>query len=241
MNFRKTTLLALSFLTIVIASCSTTSPPAKADPRYQSRDLSEWLRDFDLQNYSPEKQALAADAIRHIGPSAVPFLMERLSEERFKQTKIKQKKWLERQKNAVFTVKFPTDPRHEALAGLDALGPAAVDALPELEKLLLENPPDTRALYVVARIGPASIPLLTRFLTNEDKRVRLESKLCLEMLNTRSELLYPRILVGPDAPSFDRRLCEFNVKILQRAFKEYHASHPEMDFPQPPPPSLPPP
>lgn len=218
-----------------------TRPPATTEPRYQNRVLSEWLRDFDLQNYSPEKQALAAEAIRHIGPSAVSFLVERLSEEQFKQAKIKQKKWLERQKNAVFTVKFPTDPRHEALAGLDALGSAATDALPALEKLLLENPPDTRALYVVARIGPASIPLLTKLLNNEDKRVRLESKLCLEMLNTRSELLYPRIPAGPDAPSFDRRLCVFNTKTLQHAFKEYHASHPEMDFSQPPPPRLAPP
>ena len=241
MNFRKASVLALSFLTIVIASCSTTRPPATTEPSYQDRTLSEWLRDFDLQNYSPEKQALAADAIRHIGPPAVPFLVERLSEERFKQTKVKQEQWRERQATAKFKVDRPADPRREALAALDALGSAAVDSLPALDKLANENPPNPQVIYLAARIGPASIPLLTRSLTNEVKAVRLEAQLCLEMLNSRAELLDPRIPVGPDAPSFERRLCEFNVKILQRAFKEYHTSHPEMDFPQPPPPSLPPP
>lgn len=245
LNFRTTIILSLLAITICAVGCFTAGHQTANKPTYQNRRLSEWLRDFDNNNLTPEQKAMAAEAIRHIGSSAVPFLVERLSEARLKQSKIEQKKWRDRQATAVFSVVRPPDPRHEALAGLDALGSAAVDALPALEKLLHENPPDPQALYVAARIGPASIPILTAALTNEEKLVRLEAQLCLEMLNSRSELLYPRIPVGPEAPSFNLRICEFNVRILQSSFKEYQARHPEMNLPndvnQTPPPSLPPP
>ena len=233
-NFRNTFALALLGLATFAMSCSTPHNQATQEPSYQDRTLSEWLRDFDYPN-PPGKQALAADAIRHFGSPAVPFLEERLSEAQWKQFNLKIQNWRKRQATAAFTVKRPPDPRHEALAGFDALGSAAIDALPALEKLLQETPPDPRVTYVAARIGPPSIPLLTRCLTNDEKLVRLEAQICLEMLNSRDELLYPKIPVGSDAPTFDRRLCEFNVKILNSAYKEYHASHPEMDSPQPPP------
>jgi hypothetical protein len=240
-NFRNTFVLVLLAQIVCAVSCSTTRHRAIKEPSYQNRTLSEWLRDFDFHNHSLDQQAMAAEAIRHIGASAVPFLVERLSDAQLKQFNVEMQNWRERQATAGFTVDRPPNPRHEALAGLDALGPAAVDALPTLGKLVNGDPPDPQVLYVAARIGPASLPLLTSSLTNEVKMVRLEGQICLEMLNSRDELLYPRIPVGPDAPSFDRRLCEFNVKVLQSAYKEYHASHPEMDFPQPPPPRLPPP
>jgi len=245
MNFRKKSVLVLLTLMICVAGCFTVSSQTTNEPSYQNRQLSEWLRDFDNDNLTPEQQAMAAEAIRHIGSPAVPFLVERLSDAQLMQSKIEMQKRRERQSVAGFTVGRPPDPRHEALASLDALGSAAVDALPALEKLLHETPPDPQAIYVVARIGPASIPLLTTSLTNEEKLVRLQAKLCLEMLNSRAELLYPRIPVGPDAPSFRLRLCEFNLKVIHGAFREYKANHPGMELPndvnQTPPPSLPPP
>jgi hypothetical protein len=114
---------------------------------------------------------------------------------------------------------------------LDALGSLASGALPALEKLLRHNPPDLGALYIVARIGPAGVPLLTKSLTNEVKAVRLSAQVCLEMMSSRSETLYPQIPVGPDAPGFDRRICEFNLKVLQAAVMEYGKEHPELHFP----------
>lgn len=245
LNFRTTIILALLAITICAVGCFTAGHQTANEPSYQNRRLSEWLRDFDNNNLKPEQRAMAAEAIRHIGSPAVPFLVERLSDARLKQTKIEQQKWRDRQANAVFTVDRPADPRREALAALDALGSAAADALPALEKLLHDDPPDTQALYVAARIGPAGGPLLTKSLTSENKLVRLQAQICLDMMSSRSEVLYPKIPVGPDAPSFDRRICEFNLKAIQGAFKEYKANHPEMELPnesnQTPPPSLPPP
>src|SRR6185436_476821 len=107
---------------------------------------------------------------------------------------------------------------------------------PALEKLLTENPPDPDALYVVARIGQAGVPLLTKSLTNtssqESKLLRLEARACLEMMKTHSETLYPKVKIGSDCAHFTRRICEFHVKVMSAAVQEYSSHHPEMDLPQ---------
>lgn len=244
MNFRTTIVLAALALTICAAGCFTIGHQTSNEPSYQNRRLSEWLRDFDNNNLTWEQKAMAADALRHIGSPAVPFLVERFSEARLKQTKIEQEKWHERQATAVFTVDFPANPRREALAALDALGPAAEGALPALEKLLHEDQPDAQALYVAVRIGPAGMPLLNRFLTSTNIVLRMQAQICLDMMNSHSEVLYPKIPAGPNAPSFDKRICELNLKMMQAAAKKYATNHPDIDLPsnmnQIPPPSLPP-
>ena len=131
----------------------------------------------------------------------------------------------------------------QALAAIDALGPAAADALPALAKLLHENPPDPRAPYVIARIGPEGLPLLRQALTNENRVVRVEARVCLEMFNSRSEVLFPRDAM--DVASFDRRICEFNLRMVNAGFQEYKRQHPEKLLPRnitdmPPPSELPP-
>jgi hypothetical protein len=188
----------------VSAGCSTDSHPKTNEPGYQGKSLSEWLMDFD--NPSPETQALAADAIRQIGSQAVPFLVNRLSEAQLKQFKLEEKKWQHKQEIAVYSVPRPPDPRRESLAALDALGSEAADALPALEKLLHEDPPDVLALYVAARIGPAGVLLLTESLTNEVKAVRLSAQICLNMMSSHSDVLYPKIPIVPNAPSFGHRI-----------------------------------
>ena len=245
MIFRETFVFVVLLVAVFAIGCSTTSHQAAKEPSYQNRQLSDWLGDFDYHNHSAGQQALAADAIRHIGSAAVPFLVERLSEAKLKQSKIDVQKWRERQSSAGFTVELPPNPRYETMAGLDALGSAAVAALPALEKLLHDDPPDTQALYVAARIGAAGVPLLTQSLTSENKLVRLWAQICLDMMSSCSEVLYPKIPVGQDAPCLARRICEFNLKVMQGALKAYKANHREMEVPndlnQTPPPSSPPP
>ena len=174
---------------------------------------------------------MAVDALRHIGTPAVPFLIDCLSEARMEQFKLAAQKWRSRQESAVFQVPHPPSPRYEALAGLDALGSAAVSALPALEKLLHENPPDPEALYVATRMGSESIPLLTRSLNNQNKLIRLEAGVCLDMMKSHSKVLYPQVPVGSAVPSFDRRICEFHLELLKAAAKVYEVEHPESVLP----------
>jgi hypothetical protein len=55
------------------------------------------------------------------------------------------------------------------------------------------------------------------------------------MMSSHSTVLYQKIPVGPDAPSFNRRISEFNMKVMQAAAieygKEYRKEHPELSFP----------
>jgi hypothetical protein len=229
-NCKRTIIFGL-LTTVICAGCLTARHPEANEPSYQGRQLSEWLRDFDNYNQPPENQAMAAEAMGHIGSQAVPFLVECLGQSQSKRYQLELQKWRVKQSANESPSDRPSNPRHEAMAGLDALGSLASDALPALEKLLRQDPPDLGALYVATRIGPAGVPLLTKSLTNEVKAVRLSARVCLDMMSSHSEVLYPKIPIGPAAPSFDRRIVEFNLKVLQAAFQEYGKEHPELKFP----------
>ena len=218
------------------------------EPRWKGRSLGSWLNDFQADK--PEKRLQAAEAIRQMGSNAVPFLIPRLKHPdaepvtRWSGLKTRLLYFLSRQK--IITFSLPpnyTSPRQQAFAAMDALGPAAKDALPALEKLLHEHPPDPHSTYIIARIGAAGLPLLHQALTNDERLIRMEARLCLDALNSGSKSsLFPP--PGRDADGFSRRICELNMSMLQASFAEYRNRHPEMDFPailtNTPPPRLPP-
>lgn len=238
----KSILIAGPLAIIIAAGCSTTRHSAVNEPSYQGRSLSEWLKDLDTYS-EPESQAAAAEAVRHIGSQAVPFLVDRLNESRSKHFQRELQEWQEKHALTSDSASRPPNPRGEALAGLDALGSEATNALPALEKSLHENPPDPGALYVIARIGPAGVPVLSKYLHSDVTILRLEANICMDMIASHSEILYPKIPVGPEAPNFNRRICEFNLQVMHAAYLEYRKEHPEMNSPPDsqsvPPPSIP--
>ena len=197
------------------------------EPSYLGRGLGSWLRDLEANRV--ETQATAADAVKHIGPKAVPFLVRRLEPSRPK--RIEQlihgrMCWISEHTGIQAAVTKNYDQRLEALAAIDALGKDAVDALPALQRLMAENPPDPRALYVIARTGKAGLPVVRGSVTNQEKILRLEARICLEMVETHSPLLYGDIGSGPDAAPFQRRICLFNAEVLHAALRDYQAQHP---------------
>jgi hypothetical protein len=149
-SFRKNIVVSLLVMAILTEGCSSASHSKLTEPSYEGKRLSDWLQDFDNFNLAPEQRAMAVEAVRHMGSATVPFLVDRLSEEQLKEMKLEAKKWQERQA-AAFRIDLPPNPRREALAALDALGPAAVNALPVLERLLNDEPPRyTGSLYCSA-------------------------------------------------------------------------------------------
>jgi len=197
------------------------------EPTYLGRGLSSWMR--DLEPNSVEKQAQAAEAVRHIGPKAVPFIVARLGSpkpSRIEELIHRWAAWISAHTGIRPAVTKNYDERMEALAALDALRENAADALPALQRLMAESPPDPRALYVIARTGRAGLPILRGAVTNQERILRLESKVCLEMIETRSGVLYADIELGPEAATFQQRICLFNAETLRAAFREYRDQHP---------------
>jgi len=222
-------------LTVAFGSgCCKTRQSAPTEPSYQGRSLSSWLTDFD-HPVSEATQAIAAEAVRHIGSPAVPFLINRLSEDHHAAFLRALKEW---QYNSQAGPR-PQNPRNEAYSGLDALGDLSAPALPALEKLLAEVPADPTALYIIARAGPAGMAIPAKYLASNNKQLRLEARVVCDLISTRSEILYPRIPAGPDAPSLQRRICEFNLQVMHAAFLEYSQTHPQAGFPAQPVPSGP--
>ncbi|MDB6022359.1 MAG: lyase domain protein repeat-containing protein [Pedosphaera sp.] len=172
----------------------------------------------------------SADAVRHIGTNAMPFLLAQLRHpppKREPEWKQKFRGFLSRQSIMKINLPYPADERAEALAALDALGPVAKDAVSALEALLHQNPPDHRAIMVLGRLGPDAKPALTSALTNEFKMIRMSARVCLDALQSHSEVLFPKT---PADGEFFRWTCRFNSSMLQASFKEYRAQHPE-EFP----------
>jgi len=190
------------------------------EPRFQGKSLSAWLSDFESER--PEMRYQAADSVRRMGTSAVPFLIERL---RYRGPlllplwKLKLQELLNKQSFFKSSFGRLANMRSQSLAALDALGPAAKGALPALETLLHEKRPDPRVVLVIARLGPEAVPALTRALTNDEKVIRFGARVCLEMLQTHSETLFPK--TEEDA-EFMRRECVYNMKVLKKAWEEYN-------------------
>jgi hypothetical protein len=215
-----TALLVLGGIALALVVCR---PPS--EPVYGGRPLSFWLRGFESETMEGRWQS--AEALRHIGTNAMPQLFATLREP----VSRREPKWrqtlralLDRQSLIRINVPRPPDRRAEALAALDALGPAAKDAVPDLEALLRETPPDPRALLVLARIGPEASPALTRALTNDEKVIRHGARVCLDLMQTNAAFLAPK--TAEDA-EFMRRHCQFNLMVIRSAFEEYRAQHPE--------------
>ncbi len=222
-------ILTIAFVT----TCAQAEITDAMEPSYQGRSLSSWLADFNNPT-SPNAERMAAEAVRHIGSPALPFLVERLSESNnIAYLKIL-KKWQETQTNSTPPGVPPPSPRWEGFCGLDALGVLAMPALPDLQKLLEEKPPDPAVLYLVLRTGPPGILLLNVCFTSNSPELRLEAKVLRDMLIENSEVLYPSNPEAPDAPSFRRRMSELKLKLTSAAFLEYSRTHPHAGSPATP-------
>jgi hypothetical protein len=198
----------------------------QSEPRYQDRPLTFWLRGFESD--LPQTRWQSAEAIRRIGTNALPVVIRQLQKK-----PPTQESWLRQKFRSVLALAKinlprPAIERREALAAIDALGPTAKNAVPALERLLHETPPDPQALLVLARIGSDGVPALTRALTNDEKVIRYGARACLDMQQSHSEVVFPTTLQNAE---FMRRTCEFNSAILKAATEDYRRDHPEQFLP----------
>lgn len=221
MTCSRITLLVVASVAAVVVVYGLVTP---REPVYAGKTLSAWLRGFEGD--TRESRTQAASAVQHIGTNGLSILVAMLRDAGPKN----EPAWrrflrdvLSKQTLIKVSIPRASNPRTQALAALDALGPTGKDAVPHVEKLLAETPPDPRALLVLARMGTDGVPPLTRALTNSERAIRFGARACLDAIEARSGLVYPQ---DPEA-DFLRRNCELNLAVLQAALLEYKRDHPE--------------
>jgi len=139
-----------------------------AEPSHQGKPLSFWLEEID-DNQPETRRDEARKAIRAIGTNAIPQLIAdfRLDEPKWKRVLMQ---WM--MKQSVIKVKYRTgDTRSSAATwAFQALGATARPAIPELVRLLDQNPGYVPA--ALAGIGVDAVPALVNALTHTNRHVR---------------------------------------------------------------------
>lgn len=141
------------------------------EPTYRGESLSQWLENVrGTPGDSPDDQAV--QAIRAIGPRAVPTLLDMLKRGH-PHWKTTVAEWTEKVDWSPSLLEDNTDQRRfDAVRGFRILGKAADSALPALRLMLDDSKTGPWAAASLGSIGSHTAPLLVEGLTNTDYRVR---------------------------------------------------------------------
>lgn len=172
--------LGVAIAVLVVLICP--KEPQRREPVYRGKSLTQWLKRLDdgeafgisssaLPSPAPA-QIEAAEAIRAMGPDALPLLMKDIRASppqdafRFKAEEV-----INHLHQRVFGTRIwfrditeEDKIRWRAAQGLSALGPLAKPAVPELTSLLFSNHFHSsikESAYVLAAVGPEGIEILT--------------------------------------------------------------------------------
>lgn len=204
------------------------------EPSYDGTRLSAWLPEF--QNGKVERRLRAAEAVRHMGRAAVPYLVRHLQrpsptqQSREWQWRLRFADWLAA--HTPLKISTPQSPsyRLQALAALDALGADGQEALPVLEKLIEEHPEEPALVFAVARLGVAGVPLLKKSLTNsaphDSETLRLAARVGLIMVDSKSYVLHPELAPDPASGEYLARCGWFSYAMAQTGVADYREQRP---------------
>ena len=156
----------------MLASISMASPD---EPASQGHSLSYWLEHYSLRGSDADRKIAekAEIAIREIGTNALPALLVWLRYEP-SQTKTNIQHFLAHLRRSSYGRWVPASLTYDhgvppAQVGFMVLGPAAAEAIPELEKIANDatNPiPAARAMAALSAIGLEALPAVESRLAN---------------------------------------------------------------------------
>jgi hypothetical protein len=149
-----------------------------SEPYYQGRALTAWLAIYEQEKENAPQVLEAAEAIRHIGTNALPFLLERLRQK-------DPPNWRKNLATALGFMPRPVDQwwfdlvlgKEErvmaATSGFEVLGAQAAPAVPELIRLLNDKDTFDIAIVELSLVGEAALPIMTETLTNRANPLRV--------------------------------------------------------------------
>ena len=179
---KKIAVASLVILSVSLLSIIYLRAPGRAEPVYHGKTLTKWLKQLDDGEAfgisssslpaSTGRQFEAAEAIRAIGPAALPLLMDDIHatpgpnsfQIKFQRQLDSLMSHFTNWRLSYWDITTEDRIRWRAAQGLAALGPIAKPALPELKRLLFTNyfhSSIKEAAYVLASVGPEGIAILT--------------------------------------------------------------------------------
>jgi HEAT repeat protein len=161
---------------------------------YNGKRLSMWLDDYSPRKPLQQRQA-AGVALTEIGTNAIPDLVEMVGS--YDHPIKKQLMKLTDRETFLRIRLTPSWVDHRrAQEGFRILGPDAAVAVPQLIKLLSNQPSGHTAVDALARIGEASVPALTNALSSPKTEIRIQATRALGKIGWEAEAAIPYLLSG---------------------------------------------
>ena len=173
------------------------SDRTRREPEYAGKKLIQWIEELktgrtDWVRMTPVVNVNAVEAIRSMSESATPFLVTELQQSLRCQQLCKlldiMLKSLSGKREAAAR-RF-----YLAVAGLEALGDKATDAIPVMTNLLHEDSTAFQAAYVLAAIGSAAVPVLSNALISTNSKISAAAVHSSGVLGKSGEPLIPLLL-----------------------------------------------
>src|SRR5438445_3593513 len=173
------------------------------EPRFQGKPLSVWLSQLDTKRFNavdlnPVLNQEAADAVRQIGDSAVPFLIKRL-ESAFaaERTYYRLQDWPTKLPFKLLESRLDkrTELGAEAIMGFLALGKEVERAVPELNAMVAGREVQSESLFkAMAAAGPASLQIFSNALQSSDFWLRRNATKAAGYLGNAGAPLVPQLI-----------------------------------------------
>lgn len=172
---------------------------SSSEPNYQGKKLSAWLKDFDKPYETTfivsfdDMPADALKAIRAMGADSLPTLLKHIQAH---DSLVVEKLYDLWDKQSV--IKFRPTPaiviQRRASIALAALGPKALPALPQLEKMLNDGQTLRPVSLSIAYMGEDGVKALTNALSNPNPVVRRECLEALSNVQTSGKVAIPGLI-----------------------------------------------
>jgi HEAT repeat protein len=216
---RKRRTIAIAVSVLVIGAFGYTvlrEKPQSPEPRYNDTPLSEWLTVYHAPVAPGGHPSAAELAVRSIGTSALPLLLEWIRYELppWRKTLLSLATWsYGEDKKVVFSkslIEGESVPRAErAICGFAILNTNAVSAIPELEALMKNNKKPAvglRAIWALGEIGGPAIHALTNALADTNQPHRSEIIEAIYACELQSPFYYGDTYKGACLPALIRTL-----------------------------------
>ncbi|MDB6109819.1 MAG: Polysaccharide deacetylase [Pedosphaera sp.] len=183
------------------------------EPAYGGKQLGFWVDDLKRSSENPPEQRAAEEAIRRLGPAALPHLVKFVRNDPPNMS-LALNDWLRKQSWIKYRFPIRSDRSDQAVEAFQVLGPAARPALRNLSRLM-EN---ERTCYAAAKclvaLGTPAVPAFTNALASTNRLIKISALMGLGQVKPAATEALPLIMAKTHDP--DRPVAEWALLALNQ-------------------------